>query len=764
MPLDMDDALQTFIIESRELLQQMEEALLQIELQPGNPELINAIFRAAHTIKGSAGLFGLDPIVAFTHVAESVLDRVRSHELALDGPLTALFLAVGDQLGGMIDRLARKVATDPEQEAAIAALVSRLEACLKGKRSEAASHPAPADTAAVPANSATSSPANTAPTLAVPPVPASAATRSAAHWHIALEFGPDVLRHGMDPISILRYLGTLGDIRTLIPHTDRVPALAALDAENCYLGFDLALESQADAALIDGAFDFIREDCRIGLLPPGADLAGCRAYVASQDDPAASLDLLLECGSLDPDTAVSLALPCALAEVEPAAAAETGAVLPTSSDITPPAPQPATPPASASRSASAEARPDSPRADNSEARLIRVDADKLDQLINLVGELIIAGAGANMVARAQHVPELIEATALLSRLVEDVRDSALNLRMVQIGATFNRFRRVVRDVSRELGKDIELEIHGGETELDKSVVEKIGDPLTHIVRNAMDHGIEAAEVRQAQGKPARGRLRLNAFHDSGSIVIEVSDDGRGLDKARILQKAVERGMVEAGASLSDSEIFSLVFEPGFSTAEQISKLSGRGVGMDVVKSNIEALRGSVELASTPGAGTTVRIRLPLTLAIIDGFMVGVAGAAYVVPLDMVVECIELPTALASGSGSPDYLNLRGNLLPFIRLRDLFEIAGPPPPRENVVVVQYAGQRAGLVVDRLQGELQTVIKPLGKVFSRIRGIGGSTILGNGEVALILDIPGLVGQLARLRRTLSSPATLAAAHGQ
>jgi two-component system chemotaxis sensor kinase CheA len=381
---------------------------------------------------------------------------------------------------------------------------------------------------------------------------------------------------------------------------------------------------------------------------------------------------------------------------------------------------------------------------NSEASLIRVDADKLDQLINLVGELIIAGASTNLIAQRAGEADLLEATATLSRLVEEVRDSALTLRMVQIGATFNRFQRVVRDVSKELGKDIELVISGAETELDKTVVEKIGDPLTHLVRNSMDHGIESAELRVARGKPARGTLKLNAYHDAGSIVIEVSDDGGGLNKERILNKAIERGLVSDGENLSDREIYNLIFEPGFSTAETVSNLSGRGVGMDVVKRNITALRGTVTLDSEIEKGTTVRIRLPLTLAIIDGFLVGVGNAVYVVPLDMVVECIER-AAWENAGGDGRYLNLRGEVLPYLRLREHFEVEGEPARRENVVVVRYGEHKVGLVVDRLLGEFQTVIKPLGKVFHQVSGIGGFTILGSGEVALILDVPGLMGQV-------------------
>jgi two-component system chemotaxis sensor kinase CheA len=309
--------------------------------------------------------------------------------------------------------------------------------------------------------------------------------------------------------------------------------------------------------------------------------------------------------------------------------------------------------------------------------------------------------------------------------------------MVKIGATFNRFQRVVHDVSRDLGKDITLVIDGEDTELDKTVVEKIGDPLMHLVRNSMDHGIEAADVRIARGKPVQGLLKLNAFHDSGSIVITVEDDGGGLKRDRILAKAIERGLVEAGHHLSDEEVYGLIFEPGFSTAEQVTNLSGRGVGLDVVKRNITALRGSVSLSSKEGIGTTVTVRLPLTLAIIDGFLVGLGKSVYAIPLDMIEECIAF-----SVEPGHDYTNLRGEVLPFIRLRELFNVPGVPSKGENIVVIKHAGERVGLVVDTLLGEFQTVIKPLGKMFSQSECISGSTILGSGDVALILDVPTLV----------------------
>jgi two-component system chemotaxis sensor kinase CheA len=389
-----------------------------------------------------------------------------------------------------------------------------------------------------------------------------------------------------------------------------------------------------------------------------------------------------------------------------------------------------------------------------ELRVVKVSAEKLDRLVDLVGELVIAGASAHTRAQALAAPgqgaDLVEATLVVNKLVEEIRDKALSLRMVQIGETFSRFRRIVRDVSLELGKAIELEIHGADTELDKTIVEKLADPLMHIVRNSIDHGIEPVEVRRVRGKADAGTLVLQASHESGSIVIEVSDDGGGLDKDKILAKAIERGLVKEDAELDDQAAINLIFEPGFSTAETVSSLSGRGVGMDVVRRNIEDLRGTIEVETEPGLGTTMRLRLPLTLAIIDGFRVEVAGASYVVPLDVVIECLDLAPFLESEQNH--LINLRGEVMPFLRLREVFRIPGDRPARERVVVIQHGDLRAGIVVDRLLGEFQTVIKPLGRLFRGARGLGGSTILGTGEVALILD----VGQMVQLAAERQAPA--------
>jgi two-component system chemotaxis sensor kinase CheA len=363
-----------------------------------------------------------------------------------------------------------------------------------------------------------------------------------------------------------------------------------------------------------------------------------------------------------------------------------------------------------------------------------------------VGELVIAGVGTHLQVSRIDQPQILESAEILLSLVEDIRDMALRLRMVAIGEVFSRFPRVVRDVSKEIGKDIELRVTGGESELDKSMVDKIGDPLMHLVRNSMDHGIESTEVRLARGKSARGMVELNAYHESGSINIEVKDDGGGLNRERILRKAIENGMVAADAVLSDQEVYRHILAPGFSTAEKVTNLSGRGVGMDVVRSNIEALRGTLDIESEPGQGTTMRLCLPLTLAIIDGFHVGVGNSHFIIPLDLVEECIELPPDI----GDQQYLELREEALPFVRLRELFDEPGPGHARPRVIVVRFGNRLAGLVVDRIYGKCQTVIKPLGPLFAQVPAVSGSTIIGNGEVGMILDVAALVRHCAETDR--------------
>lgn len=710
----MDELTSVFIQEGREQLQAMENGLLELEQNPDDRDNINGIFRAAHTIKGASGVIECSFIEGFMHKVENVLDRLRNSEIQVSSDLTGLLLRCCDQLGSLMDVL-EAGAPSPSDEVKTSgdALLAELAQYMLE------------DNSADPGNKIVETGSELEAT--------GGGVVNTDSWHISVRFGRDVLRGGMDPLSFIRYLASLGEIIAMETVPDMMPNAEEMDPESCYLGFEIRLQTRASKADIERVFDFCRDDCDLRILPPNSKLSEYLNLIKELPEDDMRLgEILVRCGAL---TQAELDEGLVRQQQSIPTAGEDELALPTPQLGEILVDQKMIHKEVVEAAASKQTRVSEKKA--VEARLIRVQADKLDQLIDLVGELVIAGASANLLATRSGQSELVESTSLLSRLVENIRDSALQLRMVQIGETFNRFNRVVRDVSKEIGKEINLVIAGAETELDKTIVEKIGDPLMHLVRNSMDHGIEPGDIREAKGKPRHGTVELNAYHDSGSVVIEIIDDGGGLPREKILKKAIERGLVQPTQVLNDQEIINLIWEPGFSTAEQVTNLSGRGVGMDVVRRNIQSLRGNCEVNSTEGVGTTFTIRLPLTLAIIDGFLVGVGKSAYVIPLDMVVECIDL-----SGEDTDrDFLNLRGEVLPYVRLREMFEVEEPAPARENVVVVQYAGQKAGIVVDQLMGEFQTVIKPLGAIFRHLRGIGGSTILGSGEVALILDVQAL-----------------------
>ncbi len=706
--MDMDQVKQTFIIEARELLASMEEALLTLEDQTDPSESINAIFRAVHTIKGSAGLFGLDPIVRFAHSVESVMDRVRSGRLPLGPELIGLFLECHDHLVAKLATVLENAPEHPdcqkEGERLMTSLIPWLGASI----------------ATIPS---------------VHPEVSPRREGGKDYWHISVRFPPSMFQNGMDPLSFVRYLRTLGQMVSLHSLLERVPTGDAFDPELCYLGLEMDLETDVDRKTLEGVFEFIQDDSRIRIIPPHSKVEEYLSLIQALPEEEHHLGEILVAGGCITPHDLEMALQTQRTEDSQRMI---GTIFVEDQSV----------PSPVVVAALEKQKRFQDKAVN-EMRVVKVAAEKLDNLVNLVGELVIAGASAQALANQAKEPRLVEATATFNKLVEEIRDNALSLRMVQIGETFSRFRRIVRDVSRDLGKEIELEIQGAETELDKTIVEKIADPLMHIVRNSMDHGIEPTEVRLARGKPVTGSLSLNAYHESGSIVIEVADDGGGLDRSRILAKAMEKGLVAAGADLSDAEVHAMIFEPGFSTAESVSNLSGRGVGMDVVRRNIDALRGTVEIESYEGSGTTIRIRLPLTLAIIDGFRVEVEGTCYVIPLDTVIECLDLGPFLESEENH--LINLRGEVLPFLRLREIFALSGTKPSKERVVVIQYGEVRAGIVVDKLLGEFQTVIKPLGELFRNLKGLGGSTILGTGEVALILDVPQLVNLASQRTRT-------------
>ncbi|MEN2673561.1 chemotaxis protein CheA [Herbaspirillum huttiense] len=708
-----DSARDAVVQEARELLVAMEAALLQIEMEGPSRDSINAIFRAAHTIKGSAGLFAFDSIVQFTHQVEHVLDLVREERLPLNAPMMSLLLQCGDYVSDLVDAIERnQEAEEPNAERRATLLAALAEVAQSASApGEAASEPArllQRLTGTASADAAHGGDAHRDAALQ--------ATADYPYWHLSLQFNENVLRDGLDPLSFLHYLRSLGRIVAILPVEADIPEAAAMDAESCYLGVEICLASDSTRQTLEDVFEFVRDDSRIDILPPQSPLAAY-ATVLQRLAPDDAARLAAQWRSLDLFNEAQWRCLGAATLADAAA--------------------PAVP--AAAPGAGTRPRPlDERRAQ--EQKFIKIEVSKLDQLIDLVGELVIAGASARLIARRRKDSQFEEATQAIDSLMEQIRDAALTLRMVQINEVFQRFPRIVRDIARDLDKDIDLTMTGSETELDKSMVERLADPLMHIVRNAIDHGIEPAAERIAAGKPPKASLRLNAMHESGSVLVEVMDDGRGMDRTRILEKAIAQGLTTPEAELSDAEIYRFVFEPGFSTAEQVTELSGRGVGMDVVKRNIDALQGEVAIDTEPGRGTVVRIRLPLTLAIISGFQVVVGNAVFVIPLDMVVECIDMPPR-QNGS---HIVAVRGEPLPFVPLRELFDLPAREQARarKSLVIVQYGQLRAGLLVDGLLGECQAVIKPLGRLFGKVKGLSGSTILGDGRVALILDIPHLV----------------------
>ena len=660
MSIDVTQFHQAFFEEAAEGLETMESALIALGERGADPELVNAIFRAAHSMKGGAATFGFQALADFTHLLETLLEQVRAGARPVDQALVDVLLAAVDALRGLLE--AARGAGEADAQA-----VAEVEGQLRALLGESA------------AATGSGGAGGRAPAAEGMPV---------RRWRIRFRPHPHLLRTGNEPLRILRELAALGRLEAELD-LSRLPGIDTLDPHDCHLAWDLRLEGPVERVQIDEIFEWVEDDCDL--------------------------------------------------EIELEREAET--VKDT----------PAQPPARATAGTGPEARP------RGETGSIRVSIDKIDALINMVGELAITQSMLGQIGErlegldAACVERLRDGLAQLERNTRELQESVMRVRMVPISFVFSRFPRLVRDLGRKLGKEVRLEVSGEQTELDKTVMERIGDPLVHLVRNAVDHGIETPEARRAAGKPEAGTVRLNAYHKGGNIVIEVSDDGAGLDRDRILAKARAQGLVDAGAELEDHQVYELIFEPGFSTAEAVTDVSGRGVGMDVVRRNIRELGGSIEVRSEPGRGSTFTIRLPLTLAILDGQLVRVGAEIYVVPLVSIVESAQLrPEHLDRVAGGAEVYRLREEYVPVLRLRALLRTGTDARPTERplLVVVEGDGQKAGLVVDELLGQQQVVIKSLESNFRRVEGISGATILGDGTVALILDIGGLV-QLGRTR---------------
>jgi two-component system chemotaxis sensor kinase CheA len=501
----------------------------------------------------------------------------------------------------------------------------------------------------------------------------------------------------------------MGTIKNIITNCDDIPELKDLNSSISYINYSLELETSQEESKIKELFDVATDYIKLEIIKLGST----NPFEESQEN-------------------IKPTIP-QVKKVEKPISSKPKAIQPTEIKT---------------KKIKAVSKPSSkkaPQKDEKKQKVsasLRVEATKIDAIINLVGEMVIANANVIQQASRINDKKLVESVSVVSRMLEEIREASMQTRMTPIGETFSRFKRIVRDLSKELGKTIDLEIIGADTELDKTVTEKISDPLIHLVRNSLDHGIEMPEDREAKGKSPKGKITLKAFHEAGNIAIQIIDDGKGLDPNWLFDKAISKGIVSENDILTDKQKINLIMAAGFSTAETITNVSGRGVGMDVVKRNIEELRGTIDLDSKVGIGTTMTIRLPLTLAIIDGFMTKIGEQFYIIPLEMIDECIELNSQYKTEIIENNYINLRGSILPLLDLREFFNTGKSNTKRENIIIVNFAGNKIGLIVDELHGEFQTVIKPLGKIFRNVKGIGGATILGSGQVAMILDIPMLM----------------------
>ncbi|PTU30542.1 chemotaxis protein CheW [Stenotrophobium rhamnosiphilum] len=660
MEIDFSRFHQTFFEESFEGLDVMESALLKLDIGNADSEIINTIFRAAHSMKGGAATFGFLDVAGFTHLLETLLDQMRSGQRAVTQHDVDLLLRSVDVVRGLLTAARDSTAADTQS---VEQLRAELEQTLLS---------APSDKPAA---------VSAAPVVAA---------KASNHWHIRFAPHRNLFRGGNDPLRIIRELGTLGEMQVTLDD-QALPSFEVADAEDCYLAWNIELHAECSRASVLEVFAWVEDE---------SDL---------------TIELVQEKAA------------AAVVEAKPEVTKPQLAVIQGGRENAAPA--------------------DAHKASSGESGSIRVGTEKIDSLINLVGELVITQAMlAQQAAALDPVlhEKLMTGLSQLDRNTRSMQEAVMSIRMLPMDFVFSRFPRLIRDLAGKLGKQARLVMVGESTELDKSVIEKIADPLNHLVRNSLDHGIEMPDVRLAAGKDSSGTITLKAAHRGGSIMIEVSDDGRGLDRAKLIAKAKERG-ITVSDNAPDGEIWQLIFAPGFSTAEKVTDISGRGVGMDVVKKNIQALGGQVDITSVDGRGMTIMIRLPLTLAILDGMSVSVGEEIFIVPLNAVAESLQ-PRAedVKSIAGQGRVVRVRGEILPLVPLREVFHLgSGITEPQKGILVlIESEGRKVALMVDELVGQQQVVIKSLESNYRRISGISGATILGDGRVALILDVGELV----------------------
>ena len=673
---------ETFRDEAQELLAELESALIELEEEPACGAAVDRVFRVLHTLKGSGAMAGFDHTAALAHELENIFDLIRSGRLEVSRELIDLTLMARDLLRNCIEREGSGVAVETT---AIHLLLEMLRAQYQSPTSEV---------------------------LMVTETVLPMENEKIQLFLVRFRPGNDLFLRGLTPEFFFNALAALGSM-TLVLKTPWIPLLEQLNPEHCYLAWDLLLKSPSGIDALHDVFIFVEDDSEIEIrtisAPESIDVDALRPFLEGH-------------GHLATDE-----LTARLAETS----------------LSPAPPFPLHPKAIETQLAEGQLPL---RLRNEQAASIRVRSERLDNLVNMIGEMVTIQARLSESIAGRKDPILENLAEEVERLTWGLRDEVLFIRMLPVSATFNRLKRLVRDVSAQLGKEVELVTSGDETELDKTVIERLQDPLMHLLRNAIDHGIESPEERQAAGKPVQGRIRIAAVHNGPNVVLTISDDGAGLHRDKLLRRALAAGLIDHERGLGEREVQQLIFAPGFSTAATVTSLSGRGVGMDVVRRAIDSLRGSIEVSSTAGAGTTFAITLPLTLAIIDGLLVSVGGEHFVIPLSSVEECVELTRKDGTRANGRQYIELRGSIVPFLRLRAHFSCSGPTPRREQVVVIHNNGERVGLVVDQVIGSHQTVIKSMGRMLQETPGFSGATILGSGKVALILDVAQLVATYA------------------
>ncbi len=705
-----------FFEEAAEHLAIVEDGLLRLEQHPEDLDLLNKIFRSAHSIKGTSGMFGFNAVAQFTHKMETLLDLLRNGQKVVTPQIADLLLKSTDCLKTLIDVAKTGAPVDDD-------IVQRLTAELAASQTST----------------------GTQSSTPMAQVSGSTSAQAGFHGHVyRIAWTPPewLFQRGLDPLQIFKELSDLGTVSHVTVDASKVPDLAVMDPEKCYLSWTMMLETVKDRSVVDVVFEFVREDSRLEIREElerqtqegeraVAGVSGVTGVIDGTESKPLG-EILVESGAVTRDT-----LDKALSQQK-----RVGEILIAQHAVTP----------QQVEQALQKQQESAAQSKKTDTASIRVDTDKIDKLINLVGELVITQSmlsdlGSRFETRQLSV--LLERLAQLERNTREIQERVMSIRMLPIGTAFSRFPRLVRDLSAKAGKKIQLVLSGEETELDKTVIESIGDPLTHLVRNSADHGLEPPEERLDNNKPELGTIRLNAFHEGGSICITVEDDGRGLNRDKILAKAIKQGLIAENEKLSEDQIWLLIFKPGFSTAEKVTDVSGRGVGMDVVKRNIEGLGGAVSIKTALGKGTIFTLKLPLTLAIIEGMTVRVGRETYIVPLLSILESIQPKAAsLKTVVGKGELIDVRSTYLPMVRLYDVFSLQPEhtDPTKAILLILETEGERVAVMVDEIVGQQQVVIKSMEQNFRKVAGVAGATILGDGTVGFILDVRGLL-EIAR-----------------